>query len=96
MYLARISHTFVGRNEQTLTLPELRPQRCGHFREQGVNTENCVCAVPARNCDLVPAYGEKCGLAARPRSSHGFYLSQFVNASGQRVSEVIGTPVQSE
>ncbi len=58
----RISHTFVGRNEQTPTLPELRSRRNGHLREHGVSTENRVCAVPARPCDLVPAYCEKCGL----------------------------------
>ena len=59
--LSRTSHTFVGRNEQTQTLPELRSLCCGYSREHGINGENCVCAVPARLCDLVPAC-EKCGL----------------------------------
>ena len=62
--LPRISHTFVGRNKQTPTLPERRSQHCGHFREHGIIRENCVCAVPARLCDLVPAYGEKCDLGS--------------------------------
>ncbi len=61
--LARISHTFVGRNEQTPTLPELRSLRCAHLRQHGVKRKNRVCAVPARLCDLVPAYCEKCGLS---------------------------------
>ena len=56
---------FVGRNEQTPNLPELRSLRRGCFREHGINAENCVCAVPARLCDLVPAYCEKCGLNRR-------------------------------
>jgi len=59
---ARISHAFVGRTEQTHTLPELRSLHYGYFREDGINGENCVCAVPARLRDLVPAYGEKWGL----------------------------------
>ena len=61
--LVRISHTLVGRNEQTPKLPELWSLRRGHFREHGITGENWVCAVPARFCDLVAAYCEKCGLA---------------------------------
>jgi hypothetical protein len=38
--LTRISHTFVGRNERTQTLPELRSMCCGYSREQGINGEN--------------------------------------------------------
>jgi hypothetical protein len=57
-HLARISRTFVGRNEQTQTLPELRSLHHGYFREHGINGENCVCAVPARLDDLVPAFWE--------------------------------------
>ncbi len=45
----------VGRNEQTPTLPELRPLRHGHLRQHGVNREAQVCAVPAMPCDLVAA-----------------------------------------
>ena len=62
--LARISHTFEGRNEQTQTLPELRSLHYGCSREHGINREDCVCAVPAKLCDLVPAYCEKCELGS--------------------------------
>ncbi len=61
---ARISHAIVvGRNEQTLTLPQRRSLRYGHLRQHGVTRETRVCAVPARLCGLVPAHLEKCGLS---------------------------------
>ena len=63
--LARISHHRVGRNEQTPTLPELRSPRDGPGNTHGVPAKNGVRDVPATLCDLVPAYGEKCGLVLR-------------------------------
>ena len=73
--LTRISHTFVGRNERTQTLPELRSMCCGYSREQGINGENCVRAVPARLCDLVPAC-EKCGLMQQRDLDYWGQISQ--------------------
>ena len=61
--LSGVSQVLVGRNEQTPNLPELRSLRCDYFREHVINGENCICAVPATLCDLVPAYCEKCGLS---------------------------------
>ena len=62
-----LSHQCVGRNEQTPTLPELRSPRDGHGNTHSVPAKNGVRAVPATLCDLVPAYGEKCGLATETR-----------------------------
>ena len=46
-------------------MPELRPLFLGPVIGQGVKRFDRVCAVPARLCDLVPAYDEKYGLDGR-------------------------------